>query len=178
MQSSSSIASYTTQGITLNKMGTCGSTGNPLTQGQTGYSYQIADQVSISMDQISLGGCGDGNQVIITPTSISVSGAINARTIVASSMVTTPKWHVPDFVFDKNYKQMPLPEVEKYVQTEHHLPGIPSESEIKKNGLDLSQMNLLLLQKVEEMTLLQIELKKQLDQQNREIKELKEERAH
>lgn len=68
----------------------------------------------------------------------------------------------PDYVFQENYPLMPLSEVETYIQTEGHLPGIPDAATIQKEGIDLAEMNRLLLEKVEELTLYVIELEKQL----------------
>ena len=72
-----------------------------------------------------------------------------------------------DFVFDDSYTLMPLTEVETFVKREKHLPGIPSEQELKENGMDVQQMNMQLMQKVEELTLYLIE-------QNKEIETLKQ----
>lgn len=69
----------------------------------------------------------------------------------------------PDYVFEKDYKLPSLNAVEKHITTEKHLPGVPSAAEMKKNGVDLSQMNMTLLQKVEELTLYVIEQNKKID---------------
>ncbi len=74
---------------------------------------------------------------------------------------------VPDFVFKKDYPLMPLSEVKAFVQTNSHLPGIPSENQIRKEGLNVEEMQLKLLQKVEELTLYVIEL----DEENKKLKE-------
>lgn len=68
-----------------------------------------------------------------------------------------------DFVFDENYKLTPLSEVEKFVQKNNHLPLIPSDAEVKKNGYDQHTMNTLFLQKIEELTLYAIELEKKVE---------------
>ena len=70
--------------------------------------------------------------------------------------------NVADYVFEPDYKLASLSEVEAYTKTHKHLPEVPSASEIEKNGLDLAQMNLLLLKKVEELTLHTIELEKRM----------------
>lgn len=60
---------------------------------------------------------------------------------------------VPDYVFQPNYQLMPLNEVKAYVEEHSHLPEIPSEEELREEGLNLEEMQLKLLQKVEELTL-------------------------
>ena len=58
-----------------------------------------------------------------------------------------------DKVFEKDYSLMSLDELQSYIRSEGHLPGIPSESEVKRNGYNLVEMDALLLKKIEELTL-------------------------
>jgi hypothetical protein len=78
-----------------------------------------------------------------------------------------------DFVFDKTYKLEPLKNVEKFIVDNKHLKDVPSAKEVAKNGLELGEMNKILLLKVEELTLYLIEMNKKIDIQNEEIKKLK-----
>jgi hypothetical protein len=78
-----------------------------------------------------------------------------------------------DYVFADDYKLMPLKEVEKYVFTNKHLPGIDSASELSKNGLDLAEMQSKQMEKIEELTLYIIEQNKALENTQNEIEELK-----
>jgi hypothetical protein len=102
----------------------------------------------------------------ITPGSyrLAVAGKIAAAGEVRVFNVGTTTF--PDYVFAPDYKLPSLEETEKYVKENHHLPEVPSASEIEKDGMSLNEMNVLLLKKVEELTLYMIELKKQ----NEEIK--------
>lgn len=70
----------------------------------------------------------------------------------------------PDFVFAPGHTMMSLAEIERYVNENRHLPGIPSSEEVSEQGIDLGEMNAILLQKVEELTLHVIELQKQIDE--------------
>ena len=81
---------------------------------------------------------------------------------VKSLRVTLTDWS--DYVFDPAYRLMPLDEVERHVRENRHLPGIPSAAEVEEQGIDVGEMNKLLLQKVEEMTLYIIGLQKQIDE--------------
>lgn len=92
---------------------------------------------------------------------LTVDGQILARDIRVAIATGT---HWADYVFEKNYKPMPLNEVEAYVKKHKHLPEIPSEKEIKEQGLDVTEMNVLLLKKIEELTLYVIELKKESEE--------------
>ncbi len=74
-----------------------------------------------------------------------------------------------DIVFDENYELNSLKYVEEYIKNHKHLPGIPSAKDTQ-NGINLSQMNSLLLQKVEELTLYLLQQQKEIDALKLEIK--------
>ncbi|MFX8657140.1 hypothetical protein ABTM30_19840, partial [Acinetobacter baumannii] len=65
-----------------------------------------------------------------------------------------------DFVFKPNYKLASLSELETYIKEHQHLPEVPTENEIKENGVDIGDTQILLLKKVEELTLYLIEQNK------------------
>lgn len=88
---------------------------------------------------------------------LAVNGKINCKEIE----VTLSGWS--DFVFDSQYKLRSLYEVENFIAKNNHLPDVPSESDVIANGLNLGDMNAILLQKVEELTLYMIDLKKEND---------------
>ncbi|WP_367331291.1 hypothetical protein [Sphingobacterium multivorum] len=90
---------------------------------------------------------------------LSVNGNILATEIKVKSDIS-----VPDYVFEPDYKLKSLEEIESYVKLNKHLPEIPSAKQIKADGMDLAGMNLLLLKKIEEMTLHLIEKDKVLKQ--------------
>lgn len=69
----------------------------------------------------------------------------------------------PDYVFNEDYKLTPLSEIKSYIKTNKHLPEVPSAREMETNGINLSAMNMLLLKKVEELTLHLIEMKEELN---------------
>ena len=58
---------------------------------------------------------------------------------------------------------MPLNEVEKYYKANQHLPEVPSENEVKEKGLNVGDMNVILLKKIEELTLYIVDLKKEVE---------------
>lgn len=69
----------------------------------------------------------------------------------------------PDYVFAKNYVLKPLDQLEKYIAENNHLPNMPSAAEIEKDGQLLGDVQRRLLEKVEELTLYIIDLKKEID---------------
>lgn len=72
-------------------------------------------------------------------------------------------WAWADYVFDENYDLMELSKVEEYISKNGHLPGVPSAEEVYKNGIELAEMNKILLEKIEELTLHVIELEKKIN---------------
>ncbi len=104
------------------------------------------------------GGTGIATNGLHVNGDATVSGTITG-TVVAMGIRAS---NVADYVFEPDYKLAPLSEVEAFTRTHKHLPEVPSAKEIEKNGLDLAQMNLLLLKKVEELTLHTIALEKRM----------------
>ena len=71
----------------------------------------------------------------------------------------------------------PLSEVAAQIKEQGHLPGLPSAKEVSSKGVSLGQMETLLLAKIEELTLHQIEMEKRLDEQGKAVSELRAENA-
>lgn len=94
-----------------------------------------------------------GNVGIGTPApdaALAVKGDIHAREVRVD---LTGALEAPDYVFAEGYELLPLAQLERYIKENKHLPGVPSATEMEENGLNLKEMNLLLLKKVEELTL-------------------------
>ncbi|SHL46819.1 hypothetical protein [Flavobacterium chilense] len=86
---------------------------------------------------------------------LDVNGSIHSQEVKVDML----GWS--DFVFKKEYNLPSLTEVEKHIAEKGHLANIPSEEEVLKNGINLGEMNAKLLQKIEELTLYMIEIKKE-----------------
>ena len=86
--------------------------------------------------------------------------AVNGK-IRSTEMVVESGW--ADYVFDKNYKLRTLDEVEAFIEKNKHLPNIPSAKEISEKGLHLGDVQKRMMEKIEELTLYIIELKKEID---------------
>ena len=102
---------------------------------------------------------GGGNVGIGTtnPTyKLSVNGNIRSKEVIVET-----GW--ADYVFDKKYKRLPLAEVEKFIAENNHLPNVPSAEDIQTNGLKVGEMQTKMMEKIEELTLYVIELKKEIE---------------
>jgi len=93
------------------------------------------------------------------PHKLAVNGIIGARRVRVTELDLGA-----DFVFYPTYELEKLSEIEAYVKSHQHLPDIPSEAEMKANGIDLTSMNILLLQKIEELYLHVIDLEKKVNE--------------
>jgi len=101
---------------------------------------------------------GNGNVGIGTTNpqnKLDVNGTIHSKEV----KVDMTGWS--DFVFKKEYDLPTLQEVEKHIAEKGHLENIPSEEEVLKKGINLGEMNAKLLQKIEELTLYVIEIKRE-----------------
>ncbi|OFY85696.1 MAG: hypothetical protein A3F72_12155 [Bacteroidetes bacterium RIFCSPLOWO2_12_FULL_35_15] len=86
---------------------------------------------------------------------------VSGKVVMQSAFATVSNW--ADYVFNENYILPKLNEVENYYKTNKHLSGIPSEKEVIENGVDLAEMNKLLLKKIEELTLYVVEQNKRIE---------------
>ncbi len=117
----------------------------------------------------------NGNMGIGTDNPGSFKLAVEGKIAARGVKVTTSAF--ADYVFDSTYQLRPLANVEKYINQNKHLPGIPSAKEVEKEGgFELGAMNVKLLEKIEELTLYVIELKKENEQMKKEIKKIGEKR--
>jgi len=78
-----------------------------------------------------------------------------------------------DFVFDDGYQLRPLSQVEEYIKNNNHLPDVPPASEVTKDGLKVGEMNTIMMQKIEELTLYLIEQDIQIKKLTKEVEILK-----
>lgn len=135
---------------------------NPVSDGLT----QDPNSIAKTKSYVGIGFSSDSYSVPLGYT-LAVKGKIISEGI---KIMNITSW--ADYVFDSNYKLMKLSDVENFVKTNKHLPDIPSEKEVKENGLDAENMQMLLLKKIEELTLYVIEQEKKIIEQNKKIKTL------
>jgi hypothetical protein len=96
---------------------------------------------------------------------LAVNGKIGAKEIQVEN--TSGAW--ADYVFEPTYQLRSLIEVEQFIKANKHLPEIPSKKEIEENGHKLGEMDVLLLKKIEEMTLYILDQEKRIKQLEQQI---------
>lgn len=87
---------------------------------------------------------------------LAVNGNIRTKEVIVET-----GW--ADYVFAERYHLKPLEEVEAFIKQNNHLPNIPSAKEIEENGLHLGDVQKRMMEKIEELTLYVIELKKEIE---------------
>lgn len=114
----------------------------------------------------------DGHMGIATTTSTTYALQVGGK--IRSEEVRVEIFNGPDYVFEDDYNLRSLEETEAYIKANKHLPEIPSAKEMEANGVAVGEMNMLLLKKIEELTLHTIEQQKMIEAQGAIIQELQE----
>ena len=143
---------------TVNSVGPTGPVAESTWKNQDGYLYNN------STNGVVINGTGlDGNSLI-------VKGGVLSKEVNVK-VEGSESW--PDYVFKPSYKRMTLDEVEKFININGHLPNVASATEMAATGNNLNKTDIKLLEKVEELTLYLLEMKKANEVQNAEIQNLK-----
>jgi hypothetical protein len=90
---------------------------------------------------------------------------------VKEAVVKTDVWS--DYVLHDDYPLLELSELAEFITKNHHLPDVPSEAQVMEEGINLGQMDAILLKKIEELTLYVIELKRENEEMRFEIENFK-----
>jgi hypothetical protein len=86
---------------------------------------------------------------------------------VKVALKTSANW--ADHVFAPGYPLQPLGDVETFIKNNQHLPGVPSAQQlVQDGGIDVNMMFAKQMEKIEELTLYIIEMKKEIKQLQQE----------
>ncbi len=144
----------------------------------TGVLGISTDVVNTKTDQLILGtknfftGVYVGEKSNTTAVDPSVKLWVNGKIKTRSILVDPKNW--ADYVFDKDYQLASLRDIEAFIKINKHLPEVPTRAEVNANGVNVGEMNEILLKKVEELTLHLIEKDKQMSSQEERIKKLED----
>ena len=147
------------------------STGIQLNCNNINYSYAMQTNVNNAMVKAYALLLNNTEKLLIWGDGkIEVDNIIKAKEIEVKTNVFA------DYVFNDNYKLMPLDELDVYIKANRHLPEIQSAEEAISNGINIANMNVLLLKKIEELTLYVIHLKEENSQLFSEINKIQKSR--
>jgi hypothetical protein len=112
-------------------------------------------------DLVVKGHVGIGTTLATNPNNyaLAVNGIIGAKDLRVEKSSAT--W--PDYVFNDDYDLPSVKELESYIKENKHLMGVPSAKEVEENGYSMNGMDVILLQKLEELTLLVIQQQKEIN---------------
>ncbi len=158
-------------GLKASQFGSTNGIGLIQTGGSRGFGIKVNEQLgfnTVSSLDFFIQHTGNVGIGTISPgEKLEVNGTIRSKEV----RVEATGW--PDYVFESDYNLRSLEETETYIKENKHLPEIPSAKEMEANGVQLGEMNMLLLKKIEELTLYVIDLKKENEAQQNEIEKLK-----
>ena len=90
---------------------------------------------------------------------LSVGGKIAAEEILVDLQAD---W--PDYVFEERYPLISLDQLKDFIGEHNHLPGVPSAKQVSDRGIYLGEMNSILLEKIEELTLYLLQQEERIQQ--------------
>jgi hypothetical protein len=165
-------------------------TGNIYNTANYAYQFQHTGNSASGSDYLALQVYSPSGSNI-TPNALTINGAaqvgINTSyispgyqfavngSVQATSITVLSRGSWPDYVFKPAYTLPTLSEVKTYIDNNHHLPEIPSAEQIQKDGLNIGEINKLLVKKVEELTLYLIEKDRHEKKEDNTINELQQE---
>jgi len=127
--------------------------------GGTAIRIHGSEGSKIHMDTEDAFGAAGAGELELNAFLVTVKGDLSLTGTLTAETVETNKWKIasvsgaPDYVFDRGFELMPLREVERFIEENKHLPEIPGANAMEKDGLEMVDMSMRLLKKLEELTL-------------------------
>lgn len=165
VQINTSLTSETAAGVNNIRMGVLGGTPRIILDniGSTPFEIDNAGRFRIYTPGVkrftitSNGNVGIGTSNPGT-FKLAVEGRIVAREV---NVNTTTPW--PDYVFEPDYELPSISAIEAFIKVNKYLPEVPTENEAESRGISLGEMNVILLKKIEELTLYAIKQQAEID---------------
>ncbi|MDF3029258.1 MAG: hypothetical protein K0S23_3565 [Fluviicola sp.] len=109
-----------------------------------------------------------GNPIPYKLMELDNTGLLYAREV----KVNLDSW--PDYVFDEGYQLMPLSELQAFIRDNNHLPNVPSACEMEEQGINVAKSNVMLMEKVEELTLYMLQINEKVNIQEKLLQQQQE----
>ncbi len=136
------------------------------------YSFGTGGQIEFHNENMKVMSIRADNNVYFGNPDYSTNLFVNGEITANQVRVNTSFWW--DKVLKPNYELMPLAELQTFITQNSHLPDIPKEIEVLEQGIDLGEMNGLLLKKIEELTLYLLEQDRKINTLQVEMLQLKQ----
>lgn len=130
-------------------------------------SNNVTMHLNGSSGNIHLGGNGDDGDVFVKNSAGQTTIHLNGST----GEITIKGWKlsVPDYVFAEDYQLRELDDLQDYIKKNRHLPEIPPSNEMEQKGINLNQISLQMLKKIEELSLYILDQQKTIKKQNKRL---------
>lgn len=153
------------------------------------YCYRNAD-ITVTEEGTNTGGGnnnGGGNNTELDTTTVGLWTANNTDNYIyrdgkvmvmdtfMAEKIIVEVINFPDYVFEKDYNLMPLDKLQQYISTNKHLPNIPKGASIEQKGMNIGDISILQMEKIEELTLYLLEMNerlKRLEEKNNKLRQL------
>jgi hypothetical protein len=139
--------------------------------GATGdwYLRSAANSGYVILQDQSAGVVGVGTTYVPAGYKMSVNGKVICTELKVQLLAS---W--PDYVFKPDYKLMKLSDLSDFINTNGHLPGIPSSDDVNSSaGVEVGEMQRVLVEKIEELTLYILKQEEKIQQLNQAVEQLK-----
>ena len=121
----------------------------------------------------------EGSKITLTgKVGVNTNNTVNGYAFAVDGGIVTDEVLIldvedwPDYVFGQNHRLMPLGELKAFINKNSHLPEIPSAQEVEENGVNVAEMQKLLLKKIEELTLYTVEQQRLIEELQEKIERL------
>jgi hypothetical protein len=139
---------------------------------RNGDDIELGTSTGNNLGRVVLSTATGGDQLFVLPDGTVGIGTSDTKgyklgvdgKVICEELKVKLSQNWPDYVFNDDYKLPSLSDVEHSILTNKHLPGIPSAKEIHEEGLNVGEMQKMMMQKIEELTLYVIDLQKQNDE--------------
>jgi len=135
------------------------------------YSFGTGGQIEFHNENMKVMSIRADNNVNFGNPDYSTNLFVNGEITANQVRVNTSFWW--DKVLKPDYELMPLTELQTFITQNSHLPDIPKEIEVLEQGIDLGEMNGLLLKKIEELTLYLLEQDRKINTLQEELQQIK-----
>jgi hypothetical protein len=135
-------------------------------------SNNVTMHLNGSSGNIHLGGNGDDGDIFVKNSAGETTIHLNGST--GEINIKGWKLSVPDYVFSEDYQLREIDDLQEFIKKNHHLPDIPPSSEIEQNGVNLNQISMQMLKKIEELSLYIFDQQKTIKEQNKRLKRMEQ----